>query len=85
MAASFDDRLEEIESRYETVSSELASPEVAGDQERMRDLGRSFAELEAIVVPYRALREARRQADEAREMAKAEADADMASYFRDEA
>src|SRR5262249_48406465 len=63
----------------------LASPEVAGDPERMRDLGRSFAELEAIVTPYRALREAVRQTDEARELAKAETDPDMAAFFREEA
>ena len=85
MAAPIDERLDEIETRFEEVSRELASPEVAGDPERMRDLGRSFAELEAIVTPYRALREAVRQADEARDLAKVEPDADMASYFREEA
>jgi peptide chain release factor 1 len=84
MAPSFDARLEEIESRYEAVSHELSSPDVAGDQERMRDLGRAFSELEAIVTPYRALREALRQSGEAREMAQAEADPDMAAYFREE-
>jgi len=85
MAVPFDDRLDEIETRYEEVSQALASPEVAGDPDRMRDLGRAFAELEAIVTPYRALREAVRQADEARELAKGEADPDMATYFREEA
>ena len=85
MTAPFEERLDEIETRYEEVSRELASPEVAGDPERMRDLGRSFAELEAIVTPYRALREALRQADEARELAQSETDPDMSVYVREEA
>jgi len=85
VAAPFDERLDDIETRYEEVSRELASPEVAADPERMRDLGRSFAELEAIVTPYRALRAAVRQADEAREMAKSETDPEMAEYAREEA
>ena len=85
MAAPPDERLDDIETRYEEVSRELASPEVAADPKRMRDLGRSFAELEAIVTPYRALREAVRQADEARELAKSETDPEMAEYVREEA
>lgn len=85
MTSTFDDRLDEIETRYEAVSRELATPEVAGDPDRLRDLGRSFAELEAIVVPYRAMRDAIRQGEEARELAKGETDPDMAAYFRDEA
>ena len=57
MATPLDERLAEIESRYEAVSDELASPEVVNDQERMRDLGRSFAELQEIVQPYREYRD----------------------------
>jgi peptide chain release factor 1 len=85
MAASFDDRLAEIAVRYDTVSAELATPEVAGDQERMRDLGRTFSELAEIVQPYREYLEARRQGEEAREMAKAENDPEMAAFLQDEA
>ena len=78
-------RLEEIEARYEAISSEMATPEVAVDPERLRTLGKSFSELEEIVVPYRAWRAATTQAEEARELARAEADPDMADYFREEA
>ena len=85
MASSFDDRLAEIAVRYDTVSAELATPEVASDQERMRDLGRTFSELAEIVQPYRQYLEARRQGEEAREMAKAETDAEMAAFLLDEA
>ena len=85
MATPLDERLAEIESRYQAVSDELASPEVVNDQERMRDLGRSFAELQEIVQPYREYREVSTQADEARQMEVAEAEPEMAAFFRDEA
>lgn len=85
MATPLDDRLAEIESRYEAVSHELASPEVVNDQERMRDLGRSFSELQEIVQPYRQYRELSAQANEARQMEAAESEPEMAAYFRDEA
>jgi peptide chain release factor 1 len=79
------ERLEEIEARYDAVASEMAKPDLASDLDRLRALGRSFSELEEIVLPYRAWRDAQRQADDARELAKAEPDPDMAAYFRDEA
>ncbi len=79
------ERLEEIEARYDAVSSEMAKPDLASDLDRLRSLGKSFSELEEIVIPYRAWREAQRQADDARELAKAEPDQDMAAYFLDEA
>ena len=85
MATPLDDRLAEIESRYEAVSAELSSPDVANDQERMRDLGRSFSELQEIVTPYREYRQVLAQAAEARQMEAAESEPEMAAFFRDEA
>ena len=85
MATPLDDRLAEIESRYEAVSAELSAPDVANDQERMRVLGRSFAELQEIVTPYREYRQVLAQAAEARQMEAAESEPEMAAFFRDEA
>jgi peptide chain release factor 1 len=85
MASDLDARLQEIEVRYEAVSSELSAPEVANDLERMKQLGKAFAELEEIVVPYRTYREAVSAAEDAHELAKAEDDPEMAAYFADEA
>jgi peptide chain release factor 1 len=79
------ERLKEIEARYDAIQAEMAAPDVASDLDRLRDLGRSYSELQEIVVPYRAWRDAQRQADDARELAKAESDPEMAAYFRDEA
>jgi peptide chain release factor 1 len=80
-----DARLKEIEERYRSLEAEMASPEVARDPERLRRLGKVLAELRELVVPYRAYREALRQAEEARELAAAEADPEMQTYLRGEA
>ena len=80
-----DERLEEIEARYEDLSREMASPEVAQDPSRMRELGRAFAELEGIVLPYRKYRAALAEAEEARALAGQESDPESAAYFREEA
>ena len=85
MESGFEDKLAEIETSYEQVSAEMAAPDVAGDPDRMRELGKRFAELEAIVRPYREYRGARAQADEARTMAKDEADEEMAAFLGAEA
>ena len=47
------DRLAEIEERYERLQAEMAEPNVARDQDRLRRLGKELAELGEIVVPYR--------------------------------
>jgi peptide chain release factor 1 len=79
------ERLDELERRYDQLSSELSSPEVAGDPDRMRRLGKDLAELGDVVVPYRAYRDALRQADEASSLAKEESDPEMAAFLREEA
>jgi peptide chain release factor 1 len=80
-----DAKLEEIEARYESVGREMAASAVAGDQDRLRELGRAFAELGGIVGPYREYKEAVAQALDARDLAKREADPEMEAYFREEA
>jgi peptide chain release factor 1 len=80
-----EDRLSEIEARFEQVQTEMSSLEAATDHDRMRTLGRLFAELEQIVRPYRELRQATADAAEARELAAAETNAEMAEAFEEEA
>ena len=79
------DRLAELEERYEALQAEMASPDVARDPERLRQLGKDLSELGEIVVPLREFRTASLQAEEARELAKAESDPEMASFLREEA
>ena len=79
-----DDRLSEIEARYELLQAEMASPEVARDPDRLRRLGKELAEIGGFVAPYREYRAAVRQAEEARALAKDEQDQEMARYLLDE-
>src|SRR5205823_3667620 len=83
--ACMDARLEEIERRYEAVGREMASPGVSSDHERLRELGRAYAELAEIIGPYREYKQSRAQAVDARELATNEADPEMAAYFLEEA
>jgi peptide chain release factor 1 len=84
LAMSMRERLEEVEARYDELTRELSRPEVASDPARLRDLGKRHAELHDIVATYRKYREALRQAEEARALAKDEKNAELAAYFRDE-
>src|SRR4029077_19798783 len=85
MASGIETKLDEIEETYEQAAAELAAPDVAADPDRLRDLGKRFAELQDVVVPYREYKTLSTQAREARELAKGEADPEMAAYFNDEA
>ncbi len=85
MAEGIDARLEEIAARHAQVQADMSTPDAATDPDRLRDLGKAFAELDEIVRPYRAYQEATRQATEARELVAAETDADMAAYLTGEA
>jgi peptide chain release factor 1 len=79
------ERLDEIEARYEQLSGEMASPEVASDPSRLRELGRAFAELQEIVEPYRRFKVLQQEAEEAKTLAAQEPDQESARYFREEA
>ena len=63
------DRLREIESRYDEVAAEMASPGVAADPSRLGDLGRELARLEPIVAAIRAWNGVREELDATRGMA----------------
>jgi peptide chain release factor 1 len=78
-------RLNEVEARFEQVQAEMASQEAAADSDRMRTLGKAYAELEEIVRPYREYRQAVADAEEARELVSAESDPEMAVAFEEEA
>src|SRR5438309_2795045 len=80
-----EDRLSDIEARYDELAREMSAPDVASDPGRLRDLGRAFSELEEIVLPYRKYRAVLQEADEAKQLASAEPDPESAKYFREEA
>ncbi len=78
-------RLDEIEARFEELQRQISSPDIASDPDALRRAGKVFAELRDIVVPYREYKEARRESEEARSLAKDEPDQEMASFLRGEA
>jgi len=78
------ERLEELEAIYDEVTREMSTPGVASDPARLRDLGKRHAELHEIVTAFRGYREALRQAEEARQLAKEEKDPEMLRYLRTE-
>ncbi len=82
--SGIDARLEEIEAAYDQVAAEMSSPDVVASPERLRTLGKRYAELGEIVTPSRELRDARVQLAEAREMADADPDPEMAAYLGEE-
>ena len=84
-ASDLDRRLGELEAAYDAVTAEMSTPAAAGDPDKLRDLGRRYAELEAVVKPFRAFREARDAAAEARELASTDSDPEMSAYFEEEA
>src|SRR4051794_2371099 len=84
MATGMDDRLAEIEARYAQVEAEMATPEVASDPDRLRDLGKVYAELGEIVGPYRQLKAVRAQAAEAPELGREAPDDEMTAYLDEE-
>ena len=81
----FEARLDEIEARFEAVQAEMSSPAVATDPDRLRTLGKTYAELEDVIGPYRAFRAVVTEAAEARELAANETDEEAAAFYREEA
>ncbi|MEO7117841.1 MAG: peptide chain release factor 1, partial [Candidatus Limnocylindrales bacterium] len=84
---SLDDRLDELERRLEEIEAEWARPEISGDLERSKQLGREQARVAPVVERYREQRDNRAQLDAARRDRDAETDQetrDMARLIVDE-
>ena len=78
---SLDDRLEALERRFVEIQDEWSRPEIAGDPDLQRELGREQSQLEPVVDAYRRLKETRAQLAAAHE---AESDPELKDLARDE-
>jgi peptide chain release factor 1 len=78
------DRLEAIARRFDDITNEMASPEVAGDYEKLQALAKERAQIEPIAELYRQYRENERALAEARSMT-GDADHEIAAMAREEA
>ena len=78
------DRLASIERDYTELEVSLGSPEVLGDQNRLREASRRYKQLTPLIQCIRDLRQARGDADAAKELM-AETSGDERDSFRAEA
>lgn len=78
-----DEQLAKIERRFEELTEQLASPELASKHEKLRELAQERTRLESVVQLYRQLRSAERDLAGAKELLDAD-DEDMKAMARDE-
>src|SRR6202453_4682639 len=62
------DRLEQMEQRYDELSTQLGLPEVITDHEKYQKAGRALREIEPAVMKFRELKQVRQGLAEARAM-----------------
>jgi peptide chain release factor 1 len=77
------DKLRNLEERYEALTREMGEPEVIGDFQKLQTLAKDRAALEDVVSIYRELRDVEDQIDEARSLLEGD-DAEMSRLARDE-
>ena len=76
-------RLVEAEEVFGRTEREMADPQVLADLPRYEEASRRYAELRPLVMSFRELRDGLAEAREARELAEAETDAELAAQFRE--
>ncbi len=78
------DRLEETAGRFQEVESLIADPELPKHPERYKALMQEHAALREIVTDYKEYKNVVAQIQDARDLAEAEADAELKAMARDE-
>jgi len=85
MKASIRTKLEHISERAQEITALLAEPEVQADNNRFRDLGREYAQLEPVSRCYQRYTAAEQELRNAEEMLSDPEMAELAEDARDEA
>jgi peptide chain release factor 1 len=81
-----EERVREVERRYEEISSLLADPEVIADPKRLRDVSREHSQLSEVVAGIERVRRDRRQLEGAEAMlAESGLDAELRAMAEEEA
>jgi peptide chain release factor 1 len=62
------DRLQQMEQRYEELSTQLSLPETVNDREKYQKAGKALSDLEAPVMKFRELKQLRQSLADARAM-----------------
>ena len=79
------EKLAEVDSRYDEIETLMADPAIAIDYERVAELAKERASLQAIVDAYRKYLRQAREMDEALELLNAADEPDMREMAREEA
>jgi len=83
MKKSILEKLDHLQDRYEEVGALLSDADVMSDQNRYRDLGKEYAEIEPVVKAYTAFQQTIDDLESAKELLK-DSDADMREMAQEE-
>jgi peptide chain release factor 1 len=78
------DRLDKTEKRYQELDRQLASPEAATDLKRLQALAQEKAEIEDLVIKYRAYRATASELEDTRAMLDGALDEEMGNMVKQE-
>src|SRR5512132_295165 len=76
-------RLAKVEARYDELTRLMADPEVTGSHERIREVGQELSQLTPVVDTVRALRDAEKRLEEARQLIDSD-DGDLRDIARED-
>lgn len=77
-------KLDELDARYEELSSELLDPEVLQDHRKVRTLSIKRAAIEPLVTEYRGFRKTQNQIEELRTVINNDSDPELVALAREE-
>jgi peptide chain release factor 1 len=78
------ERLDQIESKYEELTSALASPEITNDSARYQKTARAHSEIADIVEKYREFKDLKKGIAESKAVLLDEKDLEMRAYAQEE-
>src|SRR4051812_33461436 len=70
----YEEKLQDIEKRYDELQRKIGQPDVATDVKQFREAMKSIAEIQDVVAKYRELKDVRKRLADAREMLKSDDD-----------
>src|ERR1044071_1511757 len=78
------ERLAQIESRYEELTSALASPEIIGDSSKYQKTAKAHSEITPVVEKYREYKDLKKGIADSKGMLADEKDPEMIAMAREE-
>src|SRR5258707_11438319 len=78
------ERLDQIEARYEELTSALASPDIVNDSAKYQKTAKAHAELADVVEKYREYKDLTKGIADSKAMLADEKDAEMRAYAQEE-